>query len=216
MWGDCHAACSAALGWRVLPACCVAARLSNCPAPPPHTHPTPGSPPPRACNARSDLDDDQQLEDSDDLDGGSSGRRSGSQRSGGGGGARNRRGGYNGKSEKELLLLDPKRVKRILANRESAARSKVGVRVVVVAVVATRAVCACVCIWCDDASHGGGVGAQGWGLQSLLLLCLTAARRRTAVCCPAARTPLGPPMLRAGAPHQPRNDARGCTAEPGR
>lgn len=42
-------------------------------------------------------------------------------------GSRNgsRRGGYNGRSESELLLLDPKRVKRILANRQSAARSKV-------------------------------------------------------------------------------------------
>ena len=36
-----------------------------------------------------------------------------------------RRGGCNGRSESELMLLDPKRVKRILANRESAARSKV-------------------------------------------------------------------------------------------
>jgi len=42
-------------------------------------------------------------------------------------GSRNgsRRGGYNGRSDSELLLLDPKRVKRILANRQSAARSKV-------------------------------------------------------------------------------------------
>jgi hypothetical protein len=32
--------------------------------------------------------------------------------------------GPNGRSEEELLLLDPKRVKRILANRQSAARSK--------------------------------------------------------------------------------------------
>jgi hypothetical protein len=39
--------------------------------------------------------------------------------------ANGRRGGCNGRSESELMLLDPKRVKRILANRESAARSKV-------------------------------------------------------------------------------------------
>jgi hypothetical protein len=39
--------------------------------------------------------------------------------------ANSRRGGCNGRSESELMLLDPKRVKRILANRESAARSKV-------------------------------------------------------------------------------------------
>jgi hypothetical protein len=37
---------------------------------------------------------------------------------------RNRKGGYNGRSENELMLLDPKRVKRIMANRQSAARSK--------------------------------------------------------------------------------------------
>lgn len=37
---------------------------------------------------------------------------------------RNRKGGYNGRTENDLLLLDPKRVKRILANRQSAARSK--------------------------------------------------------------------------------------------
>lgn len=47
-----------------------------------------------------------------------------SRRSSGGKGGRARRGGYNGRSENELLLLDPKRVKRILANRQSAARSK--------------------------------------------------------------------------------------------
>jgi hypothetical protein len=35
-----------------------------------------------------------------------------------------RRGGYNGRTEEDLMLLDPKRVKRILANRQSAARSK--------------------------------------------------------------------------------------------
>lgn len=53
----------------------------------------------------------------------------GRQRRGSGGG---RAGGHcakkvagpNGRSEEELLLLDPKRVKRILANRQSAARSK--------------------------------------------------------------------------------------------
>ncbi|WIA30434.1 hypothetical protein OEZ86_000518 [Tetradesmus obliquus] len=37
---------------------------------------------------------------------------------------RARRGGYNGRSENDLMLLDPKRVKRIMANRQSAARSK--------------------------------------------------------------------------------------------
>ncbi|KAF6244144.1 hypothetical protein COO60DRAFT_97923 [Scenedesmus sp. NREL 46B-D3] len=37
---------------------------------------------------------------------------------------RARRGGYNGRNENELMLLDPKRVKRIMANRQSAARSK--------------------------------------------------------------------------------------------
>lgn len=57
--------------------------------------------------------------DSDsDREGFGPNRRSGS-RAGG------RRGGCNGRSESELMLLDPKRVKRILANRESAARSKV-------------------------------------------------------------------------------------------
>lgn len=35
-----------------------------------------------------------------------------------------KRGGCNGRTQQELLMLDPKRVKRILANRQSAARSK--------------------------------------------------------------------------------------------
>lgn len=51
--------------------------------------------------------------------GGASGKRGGA--AGGNGAKRKytkRRGGYNGRSENELMLLDPKRVKRILANRE--------------------------------------------------------------------------------------------------
>lgn len=61
--------------------------------------------------------DDDEDYDSDSLATPTGRRTSGSR-------SRARRGGYNGRSENELLLLDPKRVKRILANRQSAARSK--------------------------------------------------------------------------------------------
>lgn len=66
------------------------------------------------CNRDYDEDYDS---DKDDYTTPTSRRSSGSR-------SRARRGGYNGRSENELLLLDPKRVKRILANRQSAARSK--------------------------------------------------------------------------------------------
>lgn len=65
----------------------------------------------RMCAGRRDWDSDSDQE-------GYGPNRRGS-RAGG------RRGGCNGRSESELMLLDPKRVKRILANRESAQRSKV-------------------------------------------------------------------------------------------
>lgn len=62
--------------------------------------------------------------DDDDYDSDKELPASGSRRGSGTGRGRSRRGGYNGRSENELLLLDPKRVKRIMANRQSAARSK--------------------------------------------------------------------------------------------
>eukprot|EP00775_Hariotina_reticulata_P011652 gene11652-11797_t len=62
--------------------------------------------------------------DDDDYDSDKELQASGSRRGSGSGRGRSRRGGYNGRSENELLLLDPKRVKRIMANRQSAARSK--------------------------------------------------------------------------------------------
>jgi hypothetical protein len=61
-------------------------------------------------------------------DGGGGSGNGGRSGAGGGrdGGGRGRRGGCNGRSEQQLQELDPKRVKRIIANRMSAQRSKVG------------------------------------------------------------------------------------------
>lgn len=67
-------------------------------------------------DAAYDDDGDDDDDDSDDYSGGGRGKK------GGGGGRRGS--GSNGRNRGELLTLDPKRVKRILANRLSAARSK--------------------------------------------------------------------------------------------
>lgn len=59
-----------------------------------------------------DAGDDEEDDDSDDYSGGGRGKKGG------------RRSGSNGRNRNELLMMDPKKVKRILANRMSAARSK--------------------------------------------------------------------------------------------
>lgn len=73
---------------------------------------------PPSCYNRDDEDDDEDYDSERDDGCTPRARRTSGSR------CRARRGGYNGRSENELLLLDPKRVKRILANRQSAARSK--------------------------------------------------------------------------------------------
>jgi hypothetical protein len=63
-------------------------------------------------------EEDEEDDDSDNYSGSGRGKKGGGRRGGANGG------GASGRNRGELLTLDPKRVKRILANRLSAARSK--------------------------------------------------------------------------------------------